>query len=168
MTVKVPQVGDRHVSRSTHESYEVLEVRADEGDVNPNPYLVRVSKSPGPGPRAVAVYLIGKRDSYVIVAQLSPEFTARLSLDAIQLERGWNPEDVEVVSAATPDQIDALLRASAGDVFRRRLKVLLRLGEASGGRAAAIAVSKATLDLLRAEADRDPINAVRFRQYLLK
>lgn len=28
--------------------------------------------------QAVAVYLVGKRDSYVVVAQLSPEFTARL------------------------------------------------------------------------------------------
>jgi phage antirepressor YoqD-like protein len=29
-------------------------------------------------PRSLKVYLIGKRDTYVIVAQLSPEFTARL------------------------------------------------------------------------------------------
>ncbi|WP_442913162.1 phage antirepressor KilAC domain-containing protein [Kosakonia sp. SOY2] len=28
--------------------------------------------------QAVAVYMVGKRDSYVVVAQLSPEFTARL------------------------------------------------------------------------------------------
>lgn len=28
-------------------------------------------------PRTTSVYLVGKRDSYVIVAQLSPEFTAR-------------------------------------------------------------------------------------------
>lgn len=32
----------------------------------------------GPGPKTIAVYRVGKRDSYVIVAQLSPEFTARL------------------------------------------------------------------------------------------
>lgn len=32
----------------------------------------------GPGPKMVSVYRVGKRDSYVIVAQLSPEFTARL------------------------------------------------------------------------------------------
>lgn len=32
----------------------------------------------GPGPRLVTQYRVGKRDSYVIVAQLSPEFTARL------------------------------------------------------------------------------------------
>ena len=32
----------------------------------------------GPGPKTISVYFVGKRDSYVIVAQLSPEFTARL------------------------------------------------------------------------------------------
>lgn len=32
----------------------------------------------GAGARPVEVYLVGKRDSYVVVAQLSPEFTARL------------------------------------------------------------------------------------------
>jgi phage antirepressor YoqD-like protein len=34
--------------------------------------------NPGPGPKMIGVYRVGKRDSYVIVAQLSPEFTARL------------------------------------------------------------------------------------------
>ncbi|MGX0136311.1 phage antirepressor KilAC domain-containing protein [Cupriavidus metallidurans] len=34
--------------------------------------------NPGPGPKTIKEYRIGKRDSYVIVAQLSPEFTARL------------------------------------------------------------------------------------------
>ena len=34
--------------------------------------------NPGPGPKTIEVYRVGKRDSYVIVAQLSPEFTARL------------------------------------------------------------------------------------------
>jgi len=34
--------------------------------------------NPGPGPRTIGVYRVSKRDSYVIVAQLSPEFTARL------------------------------------------------------------------------------------------
>lgn len=32
----------------------------------------------GPGPKVIATYKVGKRDSYVIVAQLSPEFTAKL------------------------------------------------------------------------------------------
>lgn len=34
--------------------------------------------NPGPGPLLIKQWRVGKRDSYVIVAQLSPEFTARL------------------------------------------------------------------------------------------
>src|SRR5690606_14207890 len=34
--------------------------------------------NPGPGPLLLKQFRVGKRDSYVIVAQLSPEFTARL------------------------------------------------------------------------------------------
>ncbi|KAF0255903.1 Rha family transcriptional regulator [Pseudomonas putida] len=34
--------------------------------------------NPGPGPLCIKQYLIGKRDSFVVVAQLSPEFTAAL------------------------------------------------------------------------------------------
>lgn len=39
-------------------------------------------------PRSEAVYLVNKRDSYVIVAQLSPEFTARLVDRWQELEAG--------------------------------------------------------------------------------
>ncbi|WP_019471834.1 Rha family transcriptional regulator [Pseudomonas sp. S13.1.2] len=35
-------------------------------------------QNPGPGPLCIKQYLIGKRDSFVVVAQLSPEFTAAL------------------------------------------------------------------------------------------
>ena len=41
------------------------------------PQLGEVSNS-GASPKSIGVYMVGKRDSYVIVAQLSPEFTARL------------------------------------------------------------------------------------------
>jgi phage antirepressor YoqD-like protein len=41
------------------------------------PPLAEVSNH-GAGPKAITVYEIAKRDTYVIVAQLSPEFTARL------------------------------------------------------------------------------------------
>jgi anti-repressor protein len=44
----------------------------------------------GPGPKTVSVYRVGKRDSYVIVAQLSPEFTARLVDRWQQLEAAAN------------------------------------------------------------------------------
>jgi phage regulator Rha-like protein len=41
------------------------------------PQIEEVSNS-GPGPKVVSEYRICKRDSYVVVAQLSPDFTARL------------------------------------------------------------------------------------------
>lgn len=42
----------------------------------------------GPGARAVVVYHVSKRDSYIIVAQLCPEFTARLVDRWQELEQG--------------------------------------------------------------------------------
>lgn len=42
----------------------------------------------GPGPKMIGQYRIGKRDSYVLVAQLSPEFTARLVDRWQELESG--------------------------------------------------------------------------------
>jgi phage antirepressor YoqD-like protein len=52
----------------------------------------------GAGARDVEVYRVGKRDSYIIVAQLSPEFTARLVDRWQQLE-----EQVVSRSLALPD-----------------------------------------------------------------
>lgn len=42
--------------------------------------------NPGPGPRVITEYRVGQRDSYVIVAQLSPEFTGRLVDRWMELE----------------------------------------------------------------------------------
>ncbi len=53
-----------------------MERLAEKGVVTLPP-LAEVS-NPGAGPKTIKVYCVGKRDSYVIVAQLSPEFTARL------------------------------------------------------------------------------------------
>lgn len=50
-----------------------IERLADRGVIELPP-LVEIRTATNPG----TAYLIGKRDSYVIVAQLSPEFTARL------------------------------------------------------------------------------------------
>lgn len=62
---------------SRHDSVKrAIERLAEKGAITLPP-TVEVSND-GPGPKTIAVYLIGKRDSYVIVAQLSPEFTARL------------------------------------------------------------------------------------------
>jgi phage antirepressor YoqD-like protein len=57
------------------------------------------------GPKTIKVYLIGKRDSYVIVAQLSPEFTAALVDRWQELEAGTLP--------ALPKTFAAALRLAA-------------------------------------------------------
>lgn len=61
--------------------------------------------NPGAGPKMVAQYRVGKRDSYVIVAQLSPEFTARL------VDR-W--QELESAAAPTiPTTLSGALRLAA-------------------------------------------------------
>lgn len=52
----------------------------------------------GPGSRPMTVYLVNKRDSFIIVAQLSPEFTAAL------VDR-WQELEAQVVS---PQQLTTL------------------------------------------------------------
>ena len=61
----------------------------------------------GPGPRTVGQYRIGKRDSYVVVAQLSPEFTARL------VDRWQELEAVAPSAPAVPQSFAAALRLAA-------------------------------------------------------
>ena len=62
--------------------------------------------SEGPGPRAIGQYRIGKRDSYVVVAQLSPEFTARL------VDR-WQELEAQAVALAVPQSFADALRLAA-------------------------------------------------------
>jgi len=62
--------------------------------------------SDGPGPRAIGQYRIGKRDSYVVVAQLSPEFTARL------VDR-WQELEAQAVALALPQSFAEALRLAA-------------------------------------------------------
>jgi phage antirepressor YoqD-like protein len=61
----------------------------------------------GPGPRTIGQYRIGKRDSYVVVAQLSPEFTARL------VDRWQELEAVAPPTPAVPQSFAAALRLAA-------------------------------------------------------
>lgn len=64
---------------SRHDSVKRTIERLSESGAIVRPPLVEEQTQDELGrPRLVSVYLIGKRDSYVIVAQLSPMFTARL------------------------------------------------------------------------------------------
>ena len=60
----------------------------------------------GPGPKMIRQYRIGKRDSYVIVAQLSPAFTARL------VDR-WQELEAAAPAPTIPQSFSAALRLAA-------------------------------------------------------
>jgi phage antirepressor YoqD-like protein len=77
---------------SRHDTVKLCIERLAARGVIALPPLAEVS-NPGPGPRFVTEYRVGQRDSYVIVAQLSPEFTGRL------VDR-W--QELEVRQAAAP------------------------------------------------------------------
>jgi phage antirepressor YoqD-like protein len=69
------------------------------------PPLEEVS-NPGPGPKTIKVYRVGKRDSYVVVAQLSPEFTARL------VDR-WQELEAAIAAPRVPQTYAEALRLAA-------------------------------------------------------
>ncbi|MCS2152395.1 phage antirepressor KilAC domain-containing protein [Scandinavium goeteborgense] len=68
--------------------------------------------------QSVSVYLIGKRDSYVVVAQLSPEFTARL------VDR-WQELETAHASAVPQSFSDALRLAADLEEQKERLAIEL-------------------------------------------
>lgn len=63
------------------------------------PHFEEVS-NPGPGPLMLKQWRVGKRDSYVIVAQLSPEFTARLVDRWQELETAQAPRVPQTMAEA--------------------------------------------------------------------
>lgn len=73
MTMSSQEIADLVESR--HDSVKRTVERLAERGAIQLPPLVDVTNHQG---QAVAVYQLGKRDSYIVVAQLSPEFTARL------------------------------------------------------------------------------------------
>lgn len=117
------------------------------------PPLAEVS-NPRSGPRTISVYLVGKRDSYVVVAQMSPEFTARLVdrwqeleaqtalaipnfADPVAAARAWaDAKEVEqtavaalALAAPKVDFVDRYVQAEGLKGFREVAK-LLRVNEA--------------------------------------
>lgn len=79
--------GGAAVTMTSREIAELVEQRHDnvkrtmetlgEKGVISLPQIEEVSNT-GPGPKTIGVYRVGKRDSLIIVAQLCPEFTARI------------------------------------------------------------------------------------------
>lgn len=71
----------------------------------------------GAGARPVDVYVVNKRDSYVVVAQLSPEFTARLVDRWQELEAG--------AAHAIPQTMAQALRLAADQAEQIEAQLLL-------------------------------------------
>lgn len=88
------------------------------------------------------------------------------ALDRIDFDRGWNPEDIRIVSKADSDEIERLLRGTEGRRFRTRLLTLLRIGKQENAQDDEKRVSNQTLELLKRLAREDPIIAIRMRQYI--
>lgn len=89
--LKVQTMTSREIAElveSRHDSVKRCIERLSENGVIQRPPLVEVKNHQG---QAVTEYQIGKRDSYVIVAQLSPQFTARLVDRWQELESGAAP-----------------------------------------------------------------------------
>lgn len=72
--------------------------------------------------QSVSVYLVGKRDSYVVVAQLSPEFTARLVDRWQELEAASN--------SVIPQSFSDALRLAA-DLEEEKQRLALELASAA-------------------------------------
>lgn len=83
----------------------------------------QIEEKPTTG-RTATEYRVGKRDSYVIVAQLSPEFTARL------VDR-WQELEEQAAKPSLPDFSNPVAAARAwADAEERRMLVQQQLEEA--------------------------------------
>lgn len=82
-------MSSREISELTEKRHDnvMRVIEALESDQLILPQLEEVPND-GPGPKMVRQYRVGQRDSYVIVARLSPEFTARLVDRWQELEAG--------------------------------------------------------------------------------
>ena len=116
LTMSSREIADLVESR--HDNVKVTIERLVARGVIESPALQEIPTATKP----VMQYLVGKRDSYVIVAQLSPEFTARL------VDR-WQELEARVVDAvpAVPQTFADALRLAADqqeriDAQRRQLE----------------------------------------------
>jgi phage antirepressor YoqD-like protein len=77
------------LTQTRHDNVKrTIETLADKGLVT-LPQFEEIS-NPGSGPRTITVYSLNERDSYVVVARLSPEFTAAL-VDYWQANKKTSP-----------------------------------------------------------------------------
>lgn len=100
------------------------------------------------------------------VARLNAPVDLAKTLDAIQFNRRWNPEDLTTIAEAKFEDILPLLTCANDDkLFARRLITLLKFGE-RGQTAAERNVREQTIEWLKTFAETDPISALRVRRFL--
>ncbi|WP_250537046.1 hypothetical protein [Caballeronia sp. AZ10_KS36] len=100
------------------------------------------------------------------VARLKAPVDLAKTLDAIQFNRGWNPEDLTTIAEAKFEDILPLLTCANDDkLFARRLITLLKFGE-RGQTAEEKNVREQTIEWLKKFAETDPISALRVRRFL--
>jgi phage antirepressor YoqD-like protein len=97
---------------SRHDDVKRSIVRLSERGAIALPPMAEVPNT-GPGPRTISEYRIGKRDSYVIVAQLSPEFTARLVDRWQELEAQVAGRQIAAPRFDVPTTLSGALRLAA-------------------------------------------------------
>lgn len=127
---------------SRHDSVKRTIERLAERGVIQLPPMVEVRNQLG---QSVSVYQVGKRDSYIVVAQLSPEFTARLVdrwqelenqtripqnlPDALRLAADLAEEKLQLenqlaIAAPKVQFVDSYVNASGSLGFRETCKLL--------------------------------------------
>lgn len=139
--IALPTNTNAPLTMSSREIAELLDVRHDnvkrtierlaDREVITLPPLEEVSNE-GFGPKSTTEYHVGKRDSYIIVAQLSPEFTAAL------VDR-WQALENAAKPALPVTYLDALRAYLASE----EKAAVLQLENAKQAEALAIAVPKA-------------------------
>jgi len=88
----------------------------------------------GPGPKTIGIYRLGKRDSLIVVAQLCPEFTARI------VDRWQELEQQAAQGFPIPQSMGEALRLAADEHDKR---VAAEQGRIAAESALALAAPKA-------------------------
>lgn len=134
MTMTSKEMSD--LTEKRHDNVKrTIDTLANQGVIS-HPQIEEVSND-GPGPKTISLYRIGKRDSYVIVAQLSPEFTARLVDRWQELEQqARNPiatlSRVDLLKLALDSEEQRLQLESKVVALTPKAKALDRLALADG------------------------------------
>lgn len=89
------------------------------------------------------------------------------AVDAIDFNRGWNPDDITTITAAQFEEIVPLLTGAKEErLFARRLTTLLKIGEQNEATEEGRKLRENMIEWLRTFAAADPIAALRVRRFL--